>query len=132
MTIRQRAQDNYDHVFSFIQEAAEEYYGGNIDRGFRHWAFATCLGVGRDIQGTDIADFTAIDGSDDFETDGYYIPGSDDESVVHLFQCKHRQPGTGMSPKELAAFLEFPFGISVWSFGGPKIACNWMLMVTHL
>ena len=83
---RQQSQDWYDHILSFIQEAAEEYYGGNLDRGFRHWAFATVFGVGHDIQGNDIVDYTAIDGSDDFEIDGYFIPESDDESVVHLFQ----------------------------------------------
>ena len=105
---RQQARDQYDHILPFIQEAAEEYYGGNLDRGFRHWAFATVFGVGPEIQGNDIVDYTAIDGSDDFEIDGYFIPESDDDSVVHLFQCKHRQPGTSMGPKELAAFLNAP------------------------
>ncbi len=105
---RQQHQDSYDHVLPFIQEAADEYYGGNLDRGFRHWAFATVFGAGPDIQGNDIIDYTAIDGSDDFEIDGYFIPESDDDSVVHLFQSKHRQPGTNMGPRELAAFLNVP------------------------
>ena len=105
---RRAAQDHYDHVLPFIEEAANEYYGGNLDRGFRHWAFATVFTVGHDVQGNDIIDATAIDGSDDFEVDGYFIPESDDDSVVHLFQSKHREPGTTMGPRELAAFLNAP------------------------
>lgn len=105
---RQRAQDWYDHVLPFIQEAADEFYGGNLDRGFRHWAFATIFAVGHDVQGNDVVDYTAIDGADDFEIDGYFIPESDDDSVVHLFQSKHRQPGTSMGPRELSAFLNAP------------------------
>ncbi len=106
---RQQHQDNYDHVLPFMREAADEYYGGNLDRGFRHWAFATVFGVGQDdIQGNDILDYTTIDGSDDFEIDGYFILESGSDSVVNLFQSKHRTPGTTMGPKELAAFLNAP------------------------
>ena len=78
---RQQHQDNYDHVLPFIQEAAGEYYGGNIDRGFRHWAFATVF-VGHDIQGNDIIDYTAIDGADDFEIDGFFIRN---RTTIRLF-----------------------------------------------
>ena len=105
---RQVRQDQYDHILPFIQEAADEYYGGNLDRGFRHWAFATIFAVGHDIGDNDIIDYTAIDGSDDFEVDGYFIPESDDDSVVHLFQSKHRQPSTTMGSGELAKFLQAP------------------------
>ena len=106
---RQVRQDNYDHILPFIQEAADEYYGGNLDKGFRHWAFATIFAVGHhDVQGNDIVDYTAIDGSDDFEIDGFFIPDSDDDSVVHLFQSKRRQPGTTMGPAEIAKFLHAP------------------------
>ena len=105
---RQIRQENYDHILPFIQEAADEYYGGNLDRGFRHWAFATIFTVGHDISNNDIVDSTAIDGSDDFEIDGYFIPESDDDSVVHLFQSKHRDPSTTMSAAEIAKFLRAP------------------------
>ena len=105
---RQAAQDRYDHILPFFEEAAEEYYGGNLDRGFSHWAFATVFAVGHDVSGNDIVEATAIDGADDFEVDGYFIPESDDDSVVHLFQSKHRQPGTSMGPRELSAFLNAP------------------------
>lgn len=110
MTSRQQAaRDRYDHILPFIEEAADEYYGGNLDQGFCHWAFATVFAVGHDVQGNDIVEATAIDGADDFEIDGYFIPESDDDSVVHLFQSKHRQPpGTTMGPRELAAFLNAP------------------------
>ena len=105
---RQQSQDRYDHILPFVQEAADIYYGGALEQGFRHWAFATYFGVGYDIEGNDIVDHTAIDGSDDFEIDGYFIPESDDESVVHLFQSKFRQVGTSMGPKDLAPFLRAP------------------------
>ena len=106
---RQTARESYDHILPFIQEAADEHYGGNLDRGFRHWAFATVFAVGHDVSDNDIVQATAIDGSDDFEVDGYFIPESDDDSVVHLFQSKHRQPGTSMGPRELAVFLNAPY-----------------------
>ena len=105
---RQTARDRYDHILPFIEEAAEEYYGGNLDRGFRHWSFATYFLEGHDVQGNDIVEATVIDGSDDFEVDGYFIPESDDDSVVHLFQSKRREPGTTMGPREFAAFLNAP------------------------
>ncbi len=108
MTSKQTSRDRYDHVLPFIEEYAREYYGENLDRGFRHWAFATIFTAGHDIQGGDIVDYTAIDGSDDFEIDGYYIPEMDDDSVVNIFQSKHRQPGQNMGPAELAAFLNAP------------------------
>ena len=109
MTSRRQANENrYDHALPFIQEAADEYYGGNIDKGFRHWAFSTVFALGHDIQGDEIVGYTGIDGSDDFEIDGYYIPESDDDSVVHLFQSKHRKPKTTMGPRELATFQNAP------------------------
>ncbi len=105
---RQRRQDHYDHIMPFMEEVAYEYYGGDLDQGFRHWAFATIFGVGHDIGDNDIVDYTAIDGSDDFEIDGYFIPETDDDSVVHLFQSKHRQPRTTMGVAELSKFLDAP------------------------
>ena len=105
---RLEREDQYDHILPFIEEAAEEYYGGNLARGFRHWAFATVFGVGHDIGDNEIIDYTAIDGSDDFEIDGYFIPDSDDDSVVHLFQSKHRSLGTTMAASEVSKFLEAP------------------------
>ena len=104
---RQVRKDQYDHILPFIQEAADEFYGSNLDKGFRHWAFSTIF-VGHEIGDNDIVDYTAIDGSDDFEIDGYFIPESDDDSVVHLFQSKHRQPSKTMGPAELAKFLQAP------------------------
>lgn len=105
---RQIRQDRYDHILPFIEEVADEYYGGNLDRGFRHWAFSTIFAVGHDIGGNDIVDYTAIDGSDDFEIDGYFIPEADDDSVAHLFQSKRRQPSATMGAGELAKFLQAP------------------------
>ena len=107
-TKKQQSQDRYDHILPFIDEAADQYYSGNRDKGFRHWAFATIFTVGHDIQDTDIVECTAIDGPDDFEIDGRFIPESDDDAVINLFQSKHRQPGTTMGTAEVAAFLNAP------------------------
>ena len=109
---RSTAQGHYDHLLPFIEESANQYYGGNLDRGFRHWAFSLIFGVGHDIQDTDIIDLTAIDGADDFEIDGWFIPDTEDDSVVNLFQSKHRQPGTTMGANALAAFLNAPSRIA--------------------
>lgn len=104
---KQQVQDRYNQILPFIDEAAVQYYGGNRDRGFLHWAFATIF-VSDDPQDTDIIDCTAIDGPDDFEIDGRYIPESDDDTVVNLLQCKHRQPGTTMRAADIAPFLNSP------------------------
>ena len=107
-TRKQRSQDRYDHILPFLDEVADQYYSGDRDKGFRHWAFATIFTVGHDIQDTDVIEATAIDGTDDFEIDGWYLPEADDDSVVNLFQSKHRVPGTTMGPAEIAAFLNAP------------------------
>ena len=107
VTRKQQAQDRYDRILPFVEEAAV-HYDGNLDKGFRHWAFGLVFGVGHDIQDTDIIQLTAIDGADDFEIDGWYIPESDDDSVINLFQSKRRAPGTSMGAAELGAFLNAP------------------------
>ena len=99
-TKKQIQRDQYDQMLPSIQELANQYYAGNVDRGFRHWAFALVFGS-QGIQDTDVLDATRIDGADDFEIDGWLIPDPDDDCVVNLFQSKHRQPGTNMGPREL-------------------------------
>ena len=109
---RRRTQaEMYAQIHPTIVEYANVYYGDVVENGFRHFAFETVLGFGRDIQGNDIVSCTAIDGSDDFEIDGFYLPDSVDESAVHLFQSKHRKPGTRMGVEQLAKFLEAPHRI---------------------
>lgn len=103
-TRRERLQETYDHILPLIEEPANLHYRGNLDKGFCHWAFALILGVGHDIEDTDVIAATAIDGSDDFEIDGWLIPDTEDDTV-YLFQSKRRQPGTTMSGKDLAPFL---------------------------
>ena len=107
-TRREQEQNRYDRILPFIEEAANQYYGGNLDKGFCHWAFMTIFTVGYDIQDTDVVEATAIDGPDDFEIDGWFIPDSDDDSVVNLFQSKHREPGKTMGANALAPFLNAP------------------------
>ena len=107
-TKKQQAQEYYDHILPLIEETANQYYGENRDKGFSHWAFTTIFTLGHDIQDTDVIEATAIDGPDDFEIDGWFIPDSDDDSAVNLFQSKHREPGTTMGVATLAAFLNAP------------------------
>ena len=105
---RQRIRDCYDHISPVLQEAANQHYGGNVDKGFRHWAFSLIYGEGHDITDNDVIEYTAIDGADDFEIDGWFIPETEDDSVVNLFQSKHREPGTTMGPSDIAVFLNAP------------------------
>lgn len=104
-TRRERLQETYDQILPLIEEPANLHYRGNLDKGFCHWAFALILGVGHDIEDTDVIAATAIDGSDDFEIDGWLIPDTEDDTVVYLFQSKRRQPGTTISGRDLAPFL---------------------------
>ena len=105
---RPTSQDRYDHILPFIQEAANQYYGGNLDRGFLHWAFVLIFGVGHDVQDTDVIDLTAIDGADDSEIEGWFVPDDEDGPVMNLFQSKHRKPGTSMGASTIAPFLNAP------------------------
>ena len=91
-----------------FEEPANQYYGGDLDKGFSHWAFSLIFGEGHDITDNDIVGRTAIDGADDFEIDGWFIPDTEDDSVVNLFQSKRREPNTTMGPTDLAAFLNAP------------------------
>ena len=102
------SKERYEEILPFIDDAANQHYGGNRDKGFRHWAFSLIFGVGDDVQDTDIIERTAIDGADDFEIDGSFIPESEHDSVINLFQSKHRQPGTTMGPSDLSVFLAAP------------------------
>ena len=106
-TKKQLAQERYNYIGQFIDAAAAQYYQGKVEDGFRHWAFGTIF-TSDDVQDIDIIEATSIDGPDDFEIDGWYIPEPNDESVVNLFQSKYRQPGTNMGPAELGKFLDAP------------------------
>ncbi len=89
---RQQRQEQYDHIGPFIQKSADEHYGSNLDRRFRHWAFSTIFAAGHDLGEND------IDGSDDFEIDKHFIPESDDDSVVNqdtLKGLQERSESTG-------------------------------------
>ena len=44
-----------------------------LPRGSVHWAFSLVLGYGNNLEDNDILDATAIDGSDDFEIDGWLL-----------------------------------------------------------
>ncbi len=46
---KQQLQDCYDRILPLIEEPANQYYGGNLDKGFCHWAFATIFTGGNDI-----------------------------------------------------------------------------------
>ena len=106
-TKKQLAQERYNYIRQFIDASADQYYQAKVEDGFRHWAFGTIF-TSDDVQDIDIIEATSIDGPDDFEIDGWYIPEPNDEFVVNLFQSKYRQPGTNMGPAELGKFLDAP------------------------
>ena len=108
MPSKKVAQERYGELLPEIQVAADTYYNGDIAKGFRHWAFSLVLGYGNNLEDNDILDATAIDGSDDFEIDGWLLQDDQDDPAVTLFQSKYRQPGTTMGAKELAVFLNAP------------------------
>lgn len=107
-TRRQRPQDIYNQLLPLFEEPANQYYSGDLDKGFSHWAFSLMFGEGYDITDNDVVGRTAIDSADDFEIDGWFIPDAEDDSVVNLFQSKRREPSTTMGPNDLAAFLNAP------------------------
>ncbi len=95
--------DLYGRIEDYVAQYAREFYGGNVDAGFRHWAFSeTFLEYG--LSDEEVRDRTAIDGPDDFEVDGYYIEETEEQKVVHLFQCKHDKPGTSVRVKDYEPF----------------------------
>ena len=104
---KQSAKDRYNKINDYVDQYARKYYSGAQEQGFRHWAFAE-LFLEHDLSDTDIVTYTAIDGSDDLEVDGYYVEDSEEDKVIHLFQSKHRTPGSSMGSKELAPFAEAP------------------------
>ncbi len=106
-TKKQLAQERYDRILPFIEEASQ-HYDSSVAKGFCHWAFATIFRVGYNIQDNDIVDYTAIDGPDDFEIDGWFVEETDSDYVLHLFQSKQRDPGTTIGSKVLAPFLNAP------------------------
>jgi hypothetical protein len=104
---KQSAKDMYERISDYVDLYSRKYYGGAQEQGFRHWAFAE-LFLEHDLSDTDIVTNTAIDGPDDLEVDGYYVEDSEEEKTVHLFQSKHRTPGSTLGNKELAPFAEAP------------------------
>jgi hypothetical protein len=104
---RPNVREIFERIHPYVDQYARELYGGAQDKGFRHWAFAEKF-LEYDLSDTDVVDKTAIDGPDDFEVDGYHIADTEEERVIHLFQCKYRAPGTSMGSIELAGFLEAP------------------------
>jgi hypothetical protein len=104
---RKSPKEMYERIQPYVEQYARQYYGGALEHGFRHWAFQERF-LEHHLSDTDIVDKTEIDGSDDFEIDGYFIEETEEEKAVHLFQCKYRNPGTALGSKELSAFLDSP------------------------
>ena len=77
-------RDRYDRISDYVGQYARKYYGGAQEQGFRHWAFAE-LFLEHDLSDTDIVTYTAIDGPDDLEVDGYYVEDAEEDKVIHLF-----------------------------------------------
>ncbi len=71
-----------------IQGVADAFYGGRTERGFLHWALGCVLG---DIDPADeeLIAHTALDGSGDLGTDGYWVDEANNRLV--LLQSKFQQ-----------------------------------------
>ncbi len=93
----------YEEISEAVDELAVELYHGNKDKAFRHWAFSEFF-IQDDFGDEDIAEKTAIDGSDDFEIDGYHV--DEEQKTIHLYQCKHLKPGTSIGDDPLSIFLD--------------------------
>ncbi len=106
---RQSARAMYERISDYVDLFAEKHYGGEKEGGFRHWAFAE-LFVEHDLSDNDIIIKTQIDGPYDFGVDGYLVEDSEEEKVIHLLQCKFRNPGSGSSTSknELLSLVEAP------------------------
>lgn len=98
-------KEAYQRIFPYIEQAARDYYSGNLEKGFLHWAFSEIF-IQEDFSDDDVITHTAIDGPDDFGVDGYFI---DHESkIIHLFQAKHIGPGGRLDEASMTDFWESP------------------------
>ena len=98
-------KEAYQRIFPYIEQAARDYYNGNLEKGFLHWSFSEVF-IQEDFSDDDVITHTAIDGSDDFGVDGYFI---DHESkTIHLFQAKHIGPGGRLDEASMTDFWESP------------------------
>ncbi len=104
---QQSVQQIYSRIEDYIDQYAREFYGGNRDQGFRHWAFSEIF-LEHDLSNDEIMEKTAIDRADDFEIDGFHVEDSDEQKVIHLFQCKHLKPGTTIRANQLEPFYAAP------------------------
>lgn len=104
---RESAKQLYARLEDYIQQYAGDHYGGNPDEGFRHWAFREVF-LEDDFSDTEIVEKTRIDGTDDFDIDGFHVEDAEEQKTIHLFQCKHLKPGTSVGDDELQKFLGAP------------------------
>ncbi len=98
-------KEAYQRILPYIEQAARDYYSGNLEKGFLHWAFSEIF-IQEDFSDDDVITQTAIDGPGDFGVDGYFI---DHESkTIHLFQAKHIGPGGHLDEDAMTDFWESP------------------------
>ena len=98
-------KEAYQRIFPYIEQAARDYYNGNLEKGFLHWSFSEVF-IQEDFSDDDVITHTAIDGPYDFSIDGYFI---DHESkTIHLFQAKHIGPGGHLDEASMTDFWEAP------------------------
>jgi len=104
-TIALKNKEAYERILPYIEQAARDYYRGNLEKGFLHWAFSEIF-IQEEFSDDDVITQTAIDGPDDFGIDGYFM---DHESkTIHLFQAKHIGPGGHLDEDVMTDFWESP------------------------
>ncbi len=105
MKVAIKNKEAYQRILPYIEQAARDYYRGNLEKGFLHWAFSEIF-IQEDFSDDDVVTHTTIEGPDDFGVDGYFI---DHESkTIHLFQAKHIGPGGRLDEESMTDFWESP------------------------
>jgi hypothetical protein len=96
-----KAKELYAELEPFIRDVAEERYDGNMEAGFRHWAFAELFSEQEGLSEQFVEERTRIDAPSDLGIDGYVA--DTDQKVFYLFQAKHLKPGStvGLEPLTL-------------------------------
>ncbi|MDO8617128.1 MAG: AIPR family protein [Dehalococcoidia bacterium] len=104
---KESARELYARIEPYIEQYARDFYRGDRDKGFRHWAFREVF-LEDDVSDSEVLEKTLIDGPDDFGVDGVHIDDSEEQTTVHLCQSKHLTPGTTVPDTDLQAFLGVP------------------------
>ncbi|MBI4298930.1 MAG: AIPR family protein [Chloroflexi bacterium] len=109
-TKKQTQQKKIDRLTSLIKSTGENFFGGNLERGFLFWAAQLHLNQAETSPTINDLLENITDGKDDLEIDEYFI--DDDAGILYLFQAKYRSSPGNIPPKDLSNFLDAPIRIT--------------------